>query len=149
MFAFERATVSQVDTVLQQLDEASIKAIQLAGWEDYGAAVRLLQQHSKHCLVLLRSGEPLAVFGVLPGAGGEATAWLIAVEKLPRLPLRVFVTARRFLKAFLTEFNSLRTLVWENNTSHIRWVEWLGFKDTKEVSYGTHESPFHIYRLEN
>lgn len=149
MFTFKLATEEQVASVVEQLDEDSVTAIQLSGYEDYKQALRFLQQHSNYCIAILKDETPIAIFGAISIDLDTASTWLVAIKDLPTIPPRVVIQSRRFIQAFLKEFKTLRTVVWENNTAHIRWVEWLGFKDNGKVPYGIHGEPFHIYTLEN
>lgn len=149
MFTFELANNVQVTTVAEQLDDASIKAIQLSGYKDYKQALSFLYQHSDCCIAILKDEIPIAIFGAISVDTEVASTWLVAIKDLPTIPPRVVIQSRRFITAFLQEFKKLRTVVWEKNTAHIRWVEWLGFKNNGKVPYGVNGEPFYIYTLEN
>lgn len=149
MFTFDFATEEQVNKVSSQMDADSIQAIKLSGYKDYQQALRFLQEHSNYCIAILKDEIPIAIFGAISVDVEVASTWLVAIEDLPTIPPRVVIQSRRFIQAFLKEFKTLRTVVWEKNTTHIRWVEWLGFKDTGKVPYGINGELFHIYTLEN
>lgn len=148
MFAVQKATFDDLIYIAENVDQRSAKAIEICGVDDIQEELVKLFRHSRHTLCASVDGTPIAIFGVLETSEGDGSAWLVATEGLMNVPVRLLVQARRFIKAFLLEFPRLRTIVWEENISHIRWVEWLGFKKQNTIPYGTNGELFHIFILE-
>jgi hypothetical protein len=149
MYSVHKASREDVHFVATHIDSASAQAIELCGVDDIQGEINTLYERSKHTLCVSVNDQPVAIFGVFETPHGDGSAWLIAVNDLPNIPIRLLVHARRFVSVFLNEFPRLRTIVWEKNVSHMRWVEWLGFTKHHAIPYGKNEELFYIFLLEN
>lgn len=148
MFSFEKATEEHIHYIAANIDQESAKAIQICGVTDIRAEMLKLLDTSTHTVCVAVNGLPIAVFGVIETTFSVGSVWLIKTEGLSHVPVKLLIQARRFVQAFLQQFPKLRTVVWEENTAHIRWVEWLGFKKIDTVPYGKHGELFHKFILE-
>lgn len=148
MFSFEKATEEHIGYVATNIDKQSAKAIEICGVTDIQAEMLKLLDTSTHTVCVAVNGLPIAVFGVIETKFGVGSVWLVKTEGLKHVPVRLLIQARRFIQAFLQQFPRLRTIVWEENTSHVKWVEWLGFNKIDKVPYGNNGELFHVFILE-
>lgn len=84
------------------------------------------------------TGHPRAVFGVSPlPQEGQGAPWLLASRHLGGRPgERAYFAreARAFVRTARQEYRFLMNAVLEANTPHVRFITWLGFEFTPEVS---------------
>lgn len=148
MFEIRPVQEADVSHIVSHLGEDSVKAIELCGVNDMFSLLVGLTHHSFSCRTVVLNGNPIAAFGVVGLEDGTGSAWLMAVSDLPVLPIGLIKKNRRYITAMLKQFGRLSTVVWEGNPSHIRWVKFLGFKETGRGPYGTSGAIFHKFILE-
>ena len=101
--------------------------------------VETLQRgHPMYAAVDARDDTPVAVFGVSPlPQEGQGAPWLLSSRHLGSLPGQRACLAREaqgFVRAAREQHRLLLNAVLEANTPHVRFITWLGFDFTPEVS---------------
>jgi hypothetical protein len=149
MYEFRNVTQHDIDFIASNVDFKSKQALEICGITDHKQALIAASTSASASFTVVLDGKPIAIFGVSAVSNSTGSAWLVAIGDLPVLPARMIATARKFVRGFSEIFEVLRTIVWEENESHRRWVQWLGFKEVGKLPYGRNGELFHIFVLEN
>jgi len=74
--------------------------------------------------------SPEVIFGVAPSGAclGVGHPWLLGTDVISRLPIRFVRESLRYVTEWLQEYPILTHIVDGRNTTHIRWLEHMGFK---------------------
>lgn len=101
--------------------------------------------YSEECYTIYRikDGLPVAMFGytrVDPLHGG---IWLLGSKELENHPVRFLKESKYWLNHIQESVPLLFNVVDCRNTTHIRWIEWLGFSFIRTIQeYGPDRLPF-------
>lgn len=102
-------------------------------------------------------GHPIAIFGIAAGGmfegidsrTGEAWSlgrlgfpWMVATDELPAHGREFLRVSRDWLADLAHGYGFLCNQVWMENTTHIRWLQWLGFEFGKPYSDGPFDESF-------
>lgn len=98
-------------------------------------------------LTLLRSGLPIAVFGVVDHGWGCGTPWLLGTPEILDHWREFARRSREVLADVRPSFATLSNWVDARNTVHVRWLRWLGFTIGAPQPYGRLGLPFHHFSL--
>ena len=71
-------------------------------------------------------GFPIGMFGAIPSNGG-AGVWMLGSDHLVHNVRRFYESSKLWIEKLVKEYTILGCIVDARNTSHIRWLEHLGF----------------------
>lgn len=72
-------------------------------------------------------GEVVALLGVVPMGNLYGSPWMLASDGLEEIKWPFLRECRNRLAEIHSRYPFLHNHVWEGNTTHIRWLKWLGF----------------------
>ena len=80
-------------------------------------------------------GTPAACWGLVPGTllGGNAAVWMLTTDEARRHPKALLRLSRQFVQECLTLYSTLECLTDLRYHQAVRWVQWLGFRETHIV----------------
>lgn len=130
------ATFADVESIVPRLRSEDVLEAKRAGvtdlYENFRGAIRL----GVFCWVVVDPfGVPQAIGGVSAGEGEAYVVWLMTTEELVTEYRREFLVRSRDV---IREINKDYPLIWNNidadNTLHLRWAAWLGFKLSRPMT---------------
>lgn len=141
--AYELGDETQLAPRLRQADLAELTASSDRPPVDIlreGAALSV-----PSCTIVNDRDEVVGMFGAVPAGYRCGRVWLLGSDELTQNPLR-----KQFIREshlFLHSLNQLYPLLFntidERNTTHIRWLKWLGFSFINRIpSFGPEQRPF-------
>lgn len=95
-----------------------------------------------------RPGEPVGLFGVDPSPAGLPVGiiWMVSTPELERWPFHFLRISRTVVDQLNEQFPVLTNLVDARNTTHVRWLRWMGFSFLRTVEkWGAQSLPFHEF----
>lgn len=87
---------------------------------------------SKVVFAAFSRGVPAALFGVVEGAPGMGTPWLLRTPEADRRPLTMAKAGRRFLPRLREACPVLVDAPFVGDVVVRRWLSWLGFQQGEE-----------------
>lgn len=99
----------------------------------------------------LRSSLEDAIFGMggvrpVEGVPGLATVWFVGTNEIQNHKREFLLDSRLYVDEVQQDFRVLTNFVDARNTSHIRWLKWLGFKLFNRVErWGARSLPFYEF----
>jgi Protein of unknown function (DUF2833) len=122
-------------------DRAELAAV---GQSPLMAAVTSLHSSTKAWTGIV-DGEPICIFGVSEWADGSGRPWMIATDKLEPNQ-RIFLRkCKECVAAMLDGYNLLHNFVSADNTTAIKWLQWLGFEIGQLQPYGKNGETFYYF----
>ena len=98
------------------------------------------------CRTIERGGIPVAIFGLVKLEHG-ACPWMLGTDDLGKC-LSLLRECREVVDDWTRSYGYLTNSVWAGNTTHIRWLKWLGFTfDGSDLRNG--ETFLHFHRSSN
>lgn len=102
------------------------------------------------CKITLADDQPMMMWGVVPhldDAESTACGWMIAAQGAYAIQRRLHKETLHWLRGVyeITGYQRIVCYVWERNTDHHRWVEWLGFKAVAVTTSGPFNQQFTTY----
>lgn len=97
------------------------------------------------CAVLSRSGDVVAVFGVVPHPhfAQAGIVWLLGADELVAEPRAFLRSAEYWIARLHRRYLVLGNFIDARNTVHLRWLQWLGFRTTRRIEQmGVERRPF-------
>lgn len=146
-YAIRAAQQADCGLIEAHLGESSRLAYGASGHPEALKVLLAAYGVSEGVCTVVYEDRPVAMFGAIPLPDQGATLWLAAVELTEPLPASLIKQARRFVARYLDAYEWVRTIVWQGSPDHVRWVEWLGFKQTGINPYGPHGELFHAFIL--
>lgn len=93
----------------------------------YEALVRGVAMSEDPQAIINPQGEVVGIVGVVPMGPFSGSPWMLAADGLEDIKWRFLRECRTQLNALHDRYPFLHNHVWEGNTTHIRWLKWLGF----------------------
>jgi hypothetical protein len=100
---------------------------------------------SDPCFTVTLLREPVAMFGVAPieGLPEFGAPWMLAAEALFEHKVQFLRESRGWIEKMRGNFSCLTNCVDARNQTHIRWLEWAGFKFiARHEEHGFEKRPF-------
>lgn len=130
-----------------RLRPADLAEIDAATGEPPEVAVHRGIATSVEPLVLLRSGLPIAAFGIVDRGGGEGSPWLLGTPDILTHWREFARRSREVLPELRSGFSALYNWVDARNVVHVRWLRWLGANLEVSRPYGRLGLAFHRFTL--
>lgn len=97
---------------------------------------------------IIHDGQVIGLFGVTPLGGGVGAPWMLASPELPQIAVAFLKGAREVVAGWRSEYKLLMNTVDARNTTHIRWLQWLGFSFIRLIpEHGAGRLPFYEFVL--
>jgi hypothetical protein len=93
-------------------------------------------------------GKPVAMFGLQPAVGGQASIWLLGGTGLSQMWFSFLRLSRLIIGSFLENYPVLFNFVDASNASTIRWLKWCGAKFGQPETYGIKGCRFRGFVIE-
>lgn len=94
---------------------------------------------------VLDDSSVIGVFGVAEHEDGIGFPWGFFTQNLRNIPMFVLRQSLKHIKEFQSRLPILRVYVLWTNTRSRTYLEWLGFKPTKKLIDGLHDTVFMEY----
>lgn len=115
---------------------ATGKSPQQCVWDSY--------RRSKTCFAIRDGSAPVGIFGVTPGDYGVGYVWMVGTDRSEDNWYSIGASSKEVINTLAAPFDFLSNVVWEGNTTHIKWLGWMGAKFGNPKPYG----PFGKHFLE-
>lgn len=104
---------------------------------------------SLHRYAVVLNDDPVAFAGCYPLNlfEGVGSPWLITTNEAPRHWWRFLKFSRLILEIFKQDYNKLTNVVDAENKTSIKWLKWLGFNVSEEITV-VRGFPFHRFEME-
>lgn len=102
---------------------------------------------SKDALVGTMDGEVVCMFGITSTEDPQlGVPWLLGSDKIQMYSREFLALNKKVLDEISNEYKILANYVWSKNTTHIRWLEWLGFTVTRTpICLGRNQEHFYYF----
>ena len=109
---------------------------------------------SDPCYTAYWCGKPLAIFGVFPFSMPEeaerfGSIWLLGTDMIDTMGLGFLRVSKGWVEELLQDYVGLCNYVDVRNSTHIKWLEWLGADFRDPEPYGPYDLPFKPFYLMN
>jgi hypothetical protein len=84
--------------------------------------------HSSKCWTVEWKGSVVAMFGVVRHDDVVGVPWMLASEDLKKIKKSFLRECHQYVERMFDGFQVLTNCAWSQNTIHIQWLKWLGFK---------------------
>lgn len=122
------ATVDDCAELALTMRRADQVEIALGGSSSpYAALMQGFAYSDAPVAVIGPQGEVAAMGGVVAITPFLGSPWMLAADSLEDLKWPFLRECKRRLQSLHGQFPALYNQVWEGNTVHIRWLQWLGF----------------------
>ena len=108
----------------------------------YDSLMRGIVRSDEAVTIVGASGEVLAIGGCVQLAPRMGCPWLLASDGLMAAKRDFLRDCRPQLQRLNAAYPTLYNEVWEGNTVHIRWLQWLGFTVADQPGARPHFLPF-------
>ena len=143
------ASINHVIAVAAQLRPED--AVETRAMADEPPLVSLMRGWcvSNPCFTGLVAFQPAAVGGFIQSEEATATAtlWLVGTPMMVRRPKALCRAVRAFLAGAASHWRRVETYSHPSNTSHHRWLEWLGFDRAGSEMIGDTPREFYHYEM--
>ena len=140
------STLPHVYHVANNMRKADIEELTAVGNVSPETALMSGYLESKpYCYTGMKDGTPFTMFGVVPMDRELKTGsiWLLATNDLTNdVPISFLRQSRKFLPTLLEPYDMVFNCVYEQNTVHIKWIQWLGFTFIRRVTLGPYNKTF-------
>lgn len=103
--------------------------------------------HSDTPYVVEWRGKAIAMFGVSGDRNKVGIPWMLATNDIKGIRKQFIRGCRPYLEAMHTDYPVLTNYVWAENSLHIAWLKWLGFKFADHLPLGRNGEMFiHFYK---
>lgn len=126
----QETTLADIQILADNLREADLLEITHLGYTPY-EGLSMSFQLSEVCYTCYLGEELLCVFGVCP-QDGFATPWMMGTPAMSKVKRETLTWAAAVMTQLSKKYPLLLNYVWAGNTTHIRWIKWLGFEFTGE-----------------
>jgi hypothetical protein len=133
---FRRAIPEDATRLGPRLRIADLREIQAVFAEDPIEVLLRGITISDPCFALTDDSDyPLAIFGVVPDLRDPETgvAWLLGSNAITELRFFSGRNSRRWLERLHEKYRTLWNVAEASNASHLRWLEWCGFRRVRTV----------------
>lgn len=84
--------------------------------------------YGEHCWTVQWGHKVVAMFGVTRDDEVSGTPWMLASDDLKKIKKSFLRECHSYVELMFKDFDVLTNYVWAENTVHIEWLKWLGFK---------------------
>lgn len=127
---FKETTLSDIQYLADNLREADrLEATHLGFTPIDGLTLSFL--NSEVCYSGYLGDELVCVFGVCVH-DGFAAPWMMGTPAMSKVKRETLTWASAVKAQLSDKYPLLLNYVWAGNTTHIRWIKWLGFEFTGE-----------------
>lgn len=123
--------IRRVAPFLRSIDATEARV--LGGLEPFDALVQSWKISTSSWAIYL-GHTPVGMFGSVPLPDGGAVAWMVGTPAMTVNPSRFAAASLPFVSRLLQRYEYLTNVLFQSNTVHIRWLEWLGF-DIEPAGY--------------
>lgn len=85
-------------------------------------------QYSSKCWTVEWQGRVVAMFGVTKQDDDVGIPWMLASEDLKKIKKSFLRECHQYVERMFDGYQVLTNCAWSQNTIHIQWLKWLGFK---------------------
>ncbi len=125
---------NDVDALATRLREADLREIAAATGDTPHKTLGNGLSISSPCYTIINeTGQPLAMFGVVPDEEKSGIVWLLGSDKLLNYPNSFLRSSHKWIGRLHKDYYRLWNYVDSRNEVHIRWLKWCGFKCTETV----------------
>ena len=120
-------------------------------WESHGhlpeEALILSFEASPNAQVGTINGEIVCMFGVAPTDDpNSGSAWMLASDLIQDVSREFLKRNKEVLNDMSAGYRFLFNYAWSKNTTHLRWLKWLGFTIDKDpIPLGSNGELFHAF----
>lgn len=99
---------------------------------------------------ITKDNKPIAIGGLVAAKdSSEAYPWMVATDELLLHQAFFLRVSKPFVHDMLLRYPKLRNFALARNTTHTKWLKWLGFSITRTVEdYGYLKVPFVEFQME-
>jgi Protein of unknown function (DUF2833) len=92
------------------------------------------------------SGEVIAIFGAAKAGDTVGCVWLLGSAKIKQIQREFLRHSKFWVDKMHERYPILANVVYAENTVHIKWLKWLGFKFIRKIDkYGNFGLPFYEF----
>ena len=122
-----RATLEDCRELAENMrEEDRWEVFHAAGLQSH-EAVMVSMASSEYIYAGKINGKVVCIFGVGEVSPGVGCPWMLATDLLTTVKKTFLRHCRPFVEAMNERYPLLTNKVWVENTTHIRWLKWLGF----------------------
>lgn len=146
-----RSVESEAPFIAERMREADKNELELLGRPDALQALMDGIEYSTECYTAYapdKYREPIAMFGlqVRPDEEPFNIVWLLGTNEVEKHSKKFLRYSRPWTQYFLEAYKRpIGNLVHPENTLHIRWLEWCGFKNHGTFKPDGLEAQFSLY----
>lgn len=144
-----KSTQEDVEFLASRLREIDAAEVEALSGRDPAAVLSQGLEDSDPCMTIMSpSGEPVAMFGVVPMSPGLGSIWLLGTDKLEHKDVvRTFLRyCRRWVEGLGKRYPVMFNYVHFSNKKTIRWLRWLGFEFQEDPRIlGAKAEPFYMF----
>ena len=97
-------------------------------------------------MTILKGGEPIAMFGVVPYEKA-ACVWLLGTSGIDDVKKSFMKASRPMVDLMLGDFDFIYNYVDDRYKRAIKWIEWCGAKFNEPLPYGEEKLPFRYFEI--
>jgi len=98
--------------------------------------------HSDTPCVVEWKGKAIAMFGVSGDRNKVGIPWMLATNDIKGIRKQFIRGCKPYLEAMHSDYPVLTNYVWAENSLHIAWLKWLGFKFADHLPLGRNGEMF-------
>lgn len=98
---------------------------------------------------VLLDGKVVCMFGIGGTKGEVGVPWMLASDLLLKIRKPFLRECKEFLREMSEGFPSLSNVAWSKNTTHIKWLRWLGFEIKPAIPMGPDGELYHEFSKVN
>ena len=126
----QQTTLADIQYLADNLREADRLEITHLGYTPHDGLTVSFRM-SEVCYSGYLGDELVCVFGVCPQDGFSAP-WMMGTPAMSKVKKETLTWAEAVKADLSDRYPLLLNYVWAGNTTHIRWIKWLGFEFTGE-----------------
>jgi hypothetical protein len=84
--------------------------------------------YGEKCWTVEYNGSVIAMFGVTRQDEITGIPWMLASEDLKKIKKSFLRECHQYVERMFDGFQVLKNCAWSQNTIHIQWLKWLGFR---------------------
>lgn len=133
-----------------RLRKSDVQEIYASHHHDPYSALCLSYYRSLLCFTVVYSGNPVAMFGVVPEnyLGHKAVIWLLGTDDLTKHRIRFARHSKKFVGMFLDMYPFIFNFVHDKNKESIDWLKRIGAKIGEPMPYGEEKENFRFFCFE-
>lgn len=137
---------NHIPHVANNMREADLDELAATGTRDPHRALTMGFEMSKpSCYTFVMDDLPVSMFGVAPLEGHPAwgSIWMLGTDDVTdKCSFHFLRWSKRFLPNLLEPYDMVCNIVDARNTVHIKWIQWLGFKFLRPITFGPENRTF-------